>query len=136
MDTLNKGLTNYLNQMAFSASEEEDLFLQLEAAGLEDGVWPQEGVEDLTEAMKTWTQQAGLPLVNVSRMADNQIRLSQTWYQNKDVTSNERVWSIPITMVNIADGGADAAWDDTTPDVWLTDVTTEVFSDKIHFKSN
>ena len=86
--------------------------------------------------MKTWTQQAGLPLVNVSRMADNQLRISQTWYQNKDVTSNERIWSIPITIVNIADSGADAAWDDTTPDVWLTDVTTEVFSDKIHFKSN
>ena len=136
MDTFNKGLSNYLNQMSFSASEEEDLFIQLEAAGLEDGVWPQNNVEDLTEAMKTWTQQAGLPLVNVSRMADNQLRISQTWYQNKDVTSNERIWSIPITIVNIADGGADAAWDDTTPDVWLTDVTTEVFSDKIHFKSN
>merc|ERR1719347_513006 len=116
-ETFNKGLTNYLTAMSYSASVEEDLFIQLEAAGLEDGVWPQEGVEDLTEAMKTWTQQAGLPLVNVSRMTDNQIRLSQTWYRNTDVTSNERVWSIPITMVNIAQGGADADWDDTTPDV-------------------
>ena len=127
IDTFNRAMTNYLNQLSYSVSEEEDLFLQLEAAGLEDGVWPQDGLEDLTEVMKTWTQQPGLPLVNVSRMADNQLRLSQTWYQNSDVTSNERIWSIPITWVNLAQDNID--WEDTTPDLWLNDVVREVTID-------
>jgi len=123
-DTFNKGLTNYLTAMSYSASIEEDLFIQLESAGLEDGVWPQNGIEDLTEAMKTWTQQAGLPIVNVSRNADNNIVLSQAWYQNAEITANEKLWSIPITIVDLA--SADQSWEDTTPTLWLTEIQAEV----------
>ena len=77
VETLNKGLHRYLLDLSYQNSVEEDLFLHLEAAGLEDGVWPQAGLEDLTSVMRSWTQQAGLPLVTVTRRAEVSISISQ-----------------------------------------------------------
>ena len=48
LETLNKGLTSYLNDKSFNNAKEDDLFIHLEAAALEDGSWPQEGVSDLS----------------------------------------------------------------------------------------
>merc|ERR1719350_392956 len=124
-DTLNKGLARYLADMSFQTVQEEDLFLHLEAAGLEDGVWPQQGVEDITMAMKTWTQQPGLPLLNVSKVGDGKIRISQTWYQNHDITSHDGLWSVPITVVDFA-SATNISWDDTRPDIWLTQESAEL----------
>ena len=121
VDTLVKGLSSYLTNMAFSNAEEEDLFSYLEAAGLIDGVWPQGGVEDLTESMETWTQQAGLPLVSVRKISENGktvIEASQTWYKDGVMGSTDQLWDIPLTIVDLAE--EDIAWDDTTPDTWLT----------------
>merc|ERR1719228_2369941 len=124
VDTFNRGLAKYLQDLSYQTAEEEDLFMHLEEAALLDGMWPQAQVEDLTEAMKTWTQQAGLPIVNVSRNADNNIVLSQAWYQNAEITANEKSWSIPITIVDLA--SADQSWEDTTPTLWLTEIQAEV----------
>merc|ERR1719450_700556 len=105
--TLNKGLTSYLKDLSYESSVEEDLFVHLEAAGMEDGVWPQEGVEDLTEVMKTWTQQAGLPLVTVRRTSDTKLEISQSWYRNSDSSSTAQTWSIPLTWTNLASSNSD-----------------------------
>merc|ERR1719450_2081791 len=122
--TLNKGLTSYLKDLSYESSVEEDLFVHLEAAGLEDGVWPQEGVEDLTEVMKTWTQQAGLPLVTVRRISETKLGISQSWYQNSDSSSTAQTWRIPLTWVDLSLSSSD--WEDTRPSLWLSDSPVEV----------
>ena len=45
-----------------SAATEDHLFGHLEAAALEDGTWPASN-----KVMKSWTNQAGLPVVQVAR---------------------------------------------------------------------
>ena len=117
-ETVKKGLNRYLLDLSFSSAVEEDLFIHLEAAALEDGAWPQPGVSDLTEVLKTWTQQPGLPLVTVSRSADGTVTISQSRYQNTE-TPSDQLWSIPVTMVDLGSPG-DIDWDDTKPDLWLT----------------
>ena len=124
LSTFNKGLEMYLKDQSYATAEEEDLFIHLEAAGLEDGTWPQDGAEDLTEVMKTWTQQAGIPLINVTRVSDTELRLEQSWYQNHGLTTDQ-VWSVPVTMANL-NSAVDNNWDDTTPDLWLNDVSVQV----------
>ena len=120
VQTLNKALNSYLRDMSYQSALEEDLFIHLEAAGLEDGVWPQAGVEDLTSAMKTWTQQAGLPLVTVSRKSEEMLEISQSWYRNSDTSSTGQTWAIPITWRDLNTTDL-TDWDDTRPDLWLTD---------------
>jgi len=126
-DTLIKGLSEYLKDMSFMSAVEEDLFTHLESAGLVDGTWPQPGVEDFTTTMKTWTQQAGFPLVTVRKTSEDGrtvVELSQSWYKNGETGSTEQVWNIPITMADIARDDTD--WDDTTPDVWLSETKQEI----------
>jgi len=65
--TFIKGLSYYLSDLQYSNSFEEDLFSHLEAAGLEDGSWPQDELNSFTETMKSWTNQAGYPLVTVKK---------------------------------------------------------------------
>ena len=125
-ETVKKGLNRYLLDLSFSSAVEEDLFIHLEAAALEDGSWPQPGVSDLTEVLKTWTQQPGLPLVTVTRSADGAVTIRQTRYQNTE-TPSDQVWSIPVTMVDLGSlSRGDIDWDDTKPDLWLTEASAEV----------
>lgn len=124
VQTLNRGLTSYLKDLSYQSSVEEDLFLHLEAAGLEDGVWPQEGVEDLTSVMKSWTQQAGLPLVTVTRRSEERLEISQSWYQDSDSSSTDRTWAIPLTWLDLNNTVMD--WEDTSPALWLLDTSAEV----------
>merc|ERR1711936_691800 len=125
--TLNKGLSSYLKDFSYMATVEEDLFMHLEAAGLDDGTWPQVGAEDLQETMKKWTQQAGLPLVTIRKITGNgqtSVQASQSWYKDGVIGSTDQLWSIPLTIVDLAKDGND--WDDTTPDTWLTDVSVDI----------
>ena len=125
-ETVKKGLNRYLLDLSFSSAVEEDLFIHLEAAALEDGSWPQPGVSDLTEVLKTWTQQPGLPLVTVTRSADGAVTIRQTRYQNTE-TPSDQLWSIPVTMVDLGSlSRGDIDWDDTKPDIWLTEASAEV----------
>merc|ERR550532_285808 len=83
-ETFNKGIISYLKSLAFGSAEEEDLFLHLEAAGLEDGTWPPldpETTQSFARAMAGWTNQAGIPVVTFTRSrADfTEWRVSQEW---------------------------------------------------------
>ena len=93
-ETLIHGLTIYMENMAYGSAVEEDLFRDLEAAAILDGVWPQEGVDDFEKTMKTWTNQAGLPLVTVTRDG-KELHLEQSWYTEGE--GGERLWDIPLT---------------------------------------
>ena len=123
-DTARTGLSRYLQDLSFSSAREEDLFIHLEAAALEAGYWPQPGVSDLTEVMRTWTQQPGLPLVTVTRAGDGSVIISQNQYQNTETPSDQE-WAIPVTMVDLGSHG-NIDWEDTRPDFWLTEAATEV----------
>ena len=74
--------------------------------------------------MKTWTQQAGLPLVTVSRLSPSMLEISQAWYRNPHL-STDQSWAIPLTWVNLA-GQPNISWDLTSPDLWLLDTTAQV----------
>ena len=93
-ETLIHGLTIYMENMAYGSAVEEDLFRDLEAAAILDGVWPQEGVDDFEKTMKTWTNQAGLPLVTAT-WEGNTLHLEQTWYTEGE--GGEQLWDIPLT---------------------------------------
>ena len=127
-ETVKKGLSKYLKDLSFSSAVEEDLFIHLEAAALEDGSWPQPGVSsDLTEVLKSWTQQPGLPVVTVSRSGDASVKISQSRYQNTE-TPSDQAWSIPITLADLSSPGT-IDWDNTVPDLWLTPASPEVSLD-------
>ncbi|XP_023338813.1 puromycin-sensitive aminopeptidase-like protein [Eurytemora carolleeae] len=98
-DTLIKGLSDYLGKMAFKNSIEEDLFSSLEAAGLEDGTWPQAGLSSFTEVMKSWTNTAGFPLVTAEYNQETGIlNLKQKWYNTDGATDSSKIWPIPISI--------------------------------------
>jgi len=115
-DTLIHGLAIYLNNMQYGSAVEEDLFRDLEAAAILDGVWPQQegDINDFEKTMKTWTNQAGLPLVTVTRDG-NTLLVEQTWYTERD--GGQQLWDIPLT------GGFEGSWGEITKhDIfWLTE---------------
>jgi len=126
--TLVKGLSSYLAELQFSNSVEEDLFFHLEVAGLEDGTWPQGSLDSFDETMKTWTNQAGFPLVDVHKVLDEEtgqpaLKLTQSWYTDVPMDTT-KMWDIPINMVIVGD--ADTNWDDTAPSVWLSEESTMI----------
>merc|ERR1711990_169148 len=83
-DTFNKGIISYLNSLAFGSAVEDDLFFHLEAAATEDGTWPPldpETTQSFSQAMKGWTNQAGIPVVTFTRSQSDlsQWTVSQQW---------------------------------------------------------
>ena len=121
------GLSFYLAELQFKNAQEEDLFFFLEAAGLEAGTWPQGNRDSFEETMKTWTNQAGYPLVSVKKVTfegQNYLHLSQSWYRDGVEDSTDQLWDIPINMVTVGD--ADTNWDDTSPTTWLSEVTISI----------
>ena len=112
--TLIHGLTIYFGNLQYGSAVEEDLFRDLEAAAILDGKYPQDGVDNFEKTMKTWTNQAGLPLVTVTRDG-NTILLEQTWYTEGE--GGQRLWDIPLT------GGFEGYWGEVVPSdiFWFTD---------------
>ena len=115
--TFTKGLTSYLNALSFNSALEDDLFLYLEAAGLEDDTWPPKDpavTQSFSEAMKTWTNQAGLPVVTFTRSAADPMTWTakQEWLLSNEKPSEERRWVIPITSTFVGEG---ADWGKTRP---------------------
>ena len=133
-ETFNKGIIRYLNSLAFGSAVEEDLFLELEAAGLEDGTWPPldpDTTQSFSQAMKSWTNQAGIPVVTFSRsQADwTEWRVSQQWLLSDRETQpgEERRWLIPITFTSVEENSY-PGWDYTKSHFYLDlDQTETVF---------
>ena len=86
----------------------------------EEGRWPvgADGPESLDAALKSWTDQAGMPLVTVSRdYGADSFSLSQSVYvENGEVP--DIGWDIPISYAS-AELGA-GGWNRTVPSLWLT----------------
>merc|ERR1719450_295687 len=126
--TFTKGITSYLNALAYNAAVEEDLFFHLEAAGLEDGTWPPSDstiTQSFDTAMKTWTNQAGLPVVTFTRSAANPLAWTarQEWLLSNEEPSEERRWVIPITSTIVGEG---ADWENTKPWTFIDSDQNEI----------
>ena len=126
--TFTKGLTSYLNSLSFSSALEDDLFFHLEAAGLEDGTWPPSNpsvTQSFSAAMKTWTNQAGLPVVTFTRSAANMMAWTakQEWLLSNEEPSEERRWVIPITSTAVGEG---ADWENTKPWTFIDSDQAEI----------
>ena len=123
--TMIKGLSSYLKDFFLSNTVEEDLFLHLEEAGLQDGTWSQLGLEkSFEEVMKGWTNQAGYPIVSVEKGWAQDVDvliLTQTWYTDTP-SEDTQLWDIPINA--FIPGWLEDDWDDTSPQAWLSEETT------------
>ncbi|XP_023340452.1 puromycin-sensitive aminopeptidase-like protein isoform X2 [Eurytemora carolleeae] len=117
-EVLTMGLSSYLKANAYGSTTEDDLFSHLESAGVSAGVWPgtYQGSGTFGDIMKSWTNQAGYPLVTaVTECPEGldgscQLRLSQEWFVTKGDTNGEkRMFDIPIT-VNVLDSSLPVAW--------------------------
>lgn len=127
-EVLTQGLTSYLESFSYSSTLEEDLFFHLEEAGLEAGTWPgsypleEAAHQSFTEVMKSWTNQAGYPLVTATRNCSDTsctLQLSQKWFLTSgSADGEERIFDVPI-FLTVANGSAD--WTVNRPDTWLTD---------------
>jgi len=136
MDTFIKGMSSYLAALQYGNAVEEDLFLHLEAAGLEDGQWPGTYVNapSFEDSMKTWTNQAGYPLVTVEKElieGKPYYKLRQSWYRDNFDNSTDKLWDIPINAVAVEDPTSN--WDDTRPTTWLTDETLTIPSPSLGY---
>ena len=115
-ETFTKGVTNYLNDMAYNAATEDDLFFELELQAILDDKWPATN-RDFTEVMKSWTNQAGLPVVHASLNSDA-LTVNQTWLVSDGQPPEERLWHIPLTYTSVEESPA-VGWDQTEPMMWL-----------------
>jgi len=118
------GVVNYLSDFSYSSTVEEDLFGQLEAAGLLFGTWPQPSGPNgrFGETMKTWTDQPGLPVVTAGKEcnADQTCSLSfsQEWLTNTP-QSEGQLWDIPLTFSTVGEEPS-PGWEVGLPQQWLT----------------
>ena len=116
-EALISGLSTYLDAFQYGNTVEEQLFSHLEAAGEIHGTWPQEGVDDFATTMKTWTDQAGFPLIQASRAPGGELILNQTWFTSEEKKGEERQWHIPVTWVEVNE----TDWEDANPKAWMTE---------------
>lgn len=89
-----KGLTSYLKTFAYSNTDTDDLWRQLEAAS----GYP------VADVMRTWTQQSGFPLVTVAEQQEGNNRiltLSQKRFTSDGVLTDDdekALWYIPLQV--------------------------------------
>ncbi|KAG5680515.1 hypothetical protein PVAND_010022 [Polypedilum vanderplanki] len=106
--TFAKGLNLYLNDMYFKAATPDDLHRNLQA--VYDVDFPSNSL-DIGEAMLTWENQAGYPLITV-QIYDNHFILTQRRYP----VSNGEIYAVPITIATKTRHD----FNKKTPKVWLT----------------
>ncbi|KAF2365598.1 Peptidase M1 membrane alanine aminopeptidase N-terminal [Trinorchestia longiramus] len=116
--TLQKGLTNYLNNFTYDSAEQDDLWRFLTAQAQSDGTLP----ADLTvkEIMDTWTLQMGYPVINVTVNSDGSAKLTQERFlmvKNPNSTDTHNyMWWVPISYTT--EDSAD--FNNTQPSLWMS----------------
>lgn len=110
IDTWTKGLRNYLLTKQYDAATPDDLYSGIQQAVNQDY---QVSPPNVATIMRTWENQAGYPVVTVSR-SGNTLTLSQDRFFYTEQTSSS-VWWIPINYVV----GSNPNFTVTTPDLWM-----------------
>ncbi|KAK4880994.1 hypothetical protein RN001_004313 [Aquatica leii] len=109
-----KGLNYYLNNRKFKTANPSQLYESFQKAVDENA----ELAENVSEFMKTWETEAGVPLVTVTRIyqsEEDNVQLKQRRFLNNQINGPEGKWKIPINFAT----PSDPSFNITTPDVWL-----------------
>lgn len=110
VETWTKGLRNYLTTKQYDSATSDDLYSGLQQAVNQDVAINPPNVATI---MRTWENQAGYPVVTVSR-SGNQLTLTQERFYYTQETSSS-VWWVPINYVV----GSNPDFSDTKPDLWM-----------------
>jgi aminopeptidase N len=111
VDTWTKGLKNYLLTKQYDAATSDDLYSGLQQAVNED--YPT-SPPNVATIMRTWENQAGYPVITVSRNGD-QLTLTQERFFYTNASSSSNVWWVPINYVV----GSNPDFSQTKPDAWM-----------------
>lgn len=108
--TWTKGLRYYLETNEYKSASSDELYAGLQQAVNEDVLINPPSVSTI---MSTWENQAGYPVITVSRTG-NQLKLTQDRFFYTEETSSN-LWWVPINYVV----GSNPVFTDTKPDLWL-----------------
>lgn len=111
VETWTKGLRNYLITKQYDSATSNDLYSGLQQAINQD--YPT-NAPNIATIMSTWENQAGYPVITVSR-SGNQLTLSQERFFYTEQTSSS-LWWVPINYVVKSNPN----FGDTKPDFWLS----------------
>nr|XP_040221257.2 aminopeptidase N-like [Anopheles coluzzii] len=100
-DNWKAGLKAYLTDRALQGAVDEQLYAGLQSAIEGKGVLPN-GVT-VAQIMRTWTNEAGYPVLNVRRSYDTgDVIISQERFYNDRKVPNTNIWMIPYNYVHQA----------------------------------
>ncbi|XP_017474764.1 PREDICTED: glutamyl aminopeptidase-like [Rhagoletis zephyria] len=108
-ENFQKAVTNYLNEYKYSNAVTDNFLTEIDKLNL--------GI-DVKSIMNTWTEQMGLPVVEVEQLSDTRFRLTQRrFFSNPDDYEGiyddspfNYTWSIPITYKTNATVDETRAW--------------------------
>jgi aminopeptidase N len=110
VETWTKGLRNYLNTKQYDSATSTDLYNALQQSVNQDYATNPPNVATI---MSTWENQAGYPVVTVSR-SGNQLTLTQERFFYTEQTSSS-LWWVPINYVV----KSNPDFSNTKPDLWM-----------------
>jgi aminopeptidase N len=110
VDTWTKGLRNYLTTKQYDAATPTDLYSGLQQAINQD--YPT-NPPNIATIMSTWENQAGYPVITVSR-SGNQLTLTQERFFYNEQSSSS-LWWVPINYVV----KSNPDFSNTKPDLWI-----------------
>ncbi|XP_052895825.1 uncharacterized protein LOC128303012 [Anopheles moucheti] len=100
-DNWRAGLKAYLTDRALSVAFDEQLYDGLQSAIEGKGVLP--GDVTVAQIMRTWTNEAGYPVLNVRRSYDTgDVIISQERFYSDRKVPNSNIWMIPYNYVQQA----------------------------------
>jgi len=118
--TWKKGITNYLSKMGLKAATSQDLADALQIAVDEDNSLPKNVT--MEQIVKSWSEQAGYPLLNVKRGDDNKITITQSRFMYSTKASLSKANEIYLIPINLATSKHNSdQFKTTTPYKWMND---------------
>ncbi|XP_062540207.1 aminopeptidase N-like [Armigeres subalbatus] len=121
--TFVKGLKDYIKRNQNSIVVPQNLSDSLQKSASEDQVLPTGAT--MTLIMESWANQAGAPVVTVSRPnaeADDVVFEQKRFFSTTQSTENNQTWWIPIFMYSNSSGGSY----ETSPLFWIPQGTNQV----------
>ncbi|KAK3907309.1 Aminopeptidase N, partial [Frankliniella fusca] len=123
-----KGMMNYLSANSFQNGSPDKLFRAFDSVVAEDAAKTEPKVKlpagvDFATVARSWTEQAGVPLVHAKRdYANKKVTLSQEHLMSNNAKGTNK-WYIPIT---VSTRKSPTVADDAPVVAWLTPDTPEV----------
>ncbi|XP_058056487.1 aminopeptidase N-like [Anopheles bellator] len=125
-EVFRKALVNYLQANALQAAHPIQFAEAIQKA-LDELSTSSNDLPNADDLLKSWTEQAGFPVLHVSRTSNCTIVMSQKRYLLKDSNSlNNATWILPYSFTS----AVDPSFESTIPDGWLTTTTNEIFPSK------